>query len=108
MAAIDCANDSDLASELSDHMRRHGLDARAEGPIVLVPDSDVEESVRSFLKDTERQGYTLRRIDPSTLLLAREVPIEYFGFLRCEMCGYVTSNEEDLLTHRRAHGIELL
>ena len=41
-------------------------------------------------------------------VLAKEVPIEDFGFQRCEMCGYVVSSEEELMVHRRAHGIQLL
>ncbi len=75
---------------------------------VMVNEANVEQILESFLVETKRRGYKVRNIDPTNFLLAKEVPIEDFGFLRCEMCGYVVSNEEELLTHRRAHGIQLL
>ncbi|MGI0047726.1 MAG: hypothetical protein ACREBB_11155 [Nitrosotalea sp.] len=108
MIIIDCANDTELAEELGSYLNNHGLDARTEESSVMVQEVDVEQVINSFLEETKRQGYSLRKIDSTTILLAKEVPIEDFGFLRCEMCGYVVSNEEELLTHRRAHGIQLL
>ena len=108
MAIIDCACDIEFASELANYLRNHDLDAKSEEALVIVNEEEVEKILKLFLKETNRSGYNVRRIDSTNLLLAREVPIEDFGFLRCEMCGYVVSNEEELLTHRRAHGIQLL
>jgi len=108
MIIIDCANDSEIAVELANYLRSHGLDAKSEEALVIVNEEIVEQILKLFLKETNRLGYNIRRMDSTNLLLAKEVPIEEFGFLRCEMCGYVVSNEEELLTHRRAHGIQLL
>lgn len=108
MMIIDCANDSKIAIELGNYLKNHGFDARTEEASVIVGEPNVEQIIRSFLEETNRSGYTIRKIDSTNILLAREVPIEDFGFLRCEMCGYVVSNEEELMTHRRAHGIQLL
>ena len=108
MTIIDCANDDEFAEELGCYLKKHGFDAKVGGSSVTVLEADVDQVLRSFLSETSRDGYSIRRIDTSTVLLSREVPIENFGFLRCEMCGYVVSSEEELLTHRRAHGIQLL
>jgi hypothetical protein len=108
MILIDCACDIEIASELANYLRNHGFDAKSEEASVIVKEENVEQVMKSFLNETNRFEYKIRRIDSTNLLLSKEVPIEDFGFLRCEMCGYVVSNEEELLTHRRAHGIQLL
>jgi hypothetical protein len=108
MVIIDCANDNEIASELANYLKGHHFEAKTENSSVIVKEENVEQILESFLVETKRLDYKVRKIDPANLLLAKEVPIEDFGFLRCEMCGYVVSNEEELLTHRRAHGIQLL
>lgn len=108
MKIIDCAGDFEIAIELANYLRNHGFDAKSEEASVIVNEENAEQILKSFLEETNRSGYNIRRIDSTSLLLAKEVPIEDFGFLRCEMCGYLVSNEEELLTHRRAHGIQLL
>ena len=108
MVTIDCANDSEIAADLANYLKHHNFEAKTEKSLVMVNEANVEQTLESFLAETKRLGYKVRKIDPSNLLLAKEVPIEDFGFFRCEMCGYVVSNEEELLTHRRSHGIQLL
>jgi len=108
MVIIDCANDIEIAAELANYLKSHHFEAKTEESSVIVNGENIEQILESFLAETKRQGYKVRKIDPANFLLAKEVPIEDFGFLRCEMCGYVVSNEEELLTHRRAHGIQLL
>lgn len=108
MIIIDCACDIEIAIELANYLRNHGFHIKLEETSVIVNEENAEQILKSFLEETNRSGYNIRRIDSTNLLLAKEVPIEDFGFLRCEMCGYVLSNEEELLTHRRAHGIQLL
>ncbi|SRR5579885_2126060 len=108
MITIDCAGDSDMASELQNYLKKHQYDVETEESSVMLDASDVEKILGSFLKDNNRTEYSIRKIDSKTFLISKEVPIEDFGFLRCEMCGYVVSSEEELLVHRRAHGIQLL
>ncbi|MGI0087928.1 MAG: hypothetical protein ACREBI_08200 [Nitrosotalea sp.] len=108
MTIIDCANDSEIARELENYLRNHGFDAKTEESSVIVNEANLEKILGSFLVETKRSEYSIRKIDSTNLLLSKEVQIEDLGFLRCEMCGYVVSNEEELLTHRRAHGIQLL
>ena len=108
MIVIDCAGDNEIALELKNYLKNHGFDAKSEESLVIVNEADVEKMLSSFLKETSRSDYNVRKIDSTNFLLSKEIPIEDFGFLRCEMCGYVVSNEEELMTHRRAHGIQLL
>jgi len=108
MIIIDCASDNDIAVELENYLKNHGFGAKAEESLVTVTEANIEHILGLFLKETSRSDYSVRKIDSTNFVLAREVPIEDFGFVRCEMCGYVVSNEEELLTHRRAHGIQLL
>ncbi len=92
MIIIDCANDNELAEELGNYLKNHGFDAKVVESSMTVMEADVDQVLRSFLSATRRTGYNIRKIDSSTILLSKEVPIEDFGFLRCEMCGYVVSS----------------
>jgi hypothetical protein len=108
MIAIDCAGDGELALELQNYLKKHHYDAKAEESSVMLNALDIETILESFLKESNKTKYSIRKIDSANILLSKEVPIEDFGFVRCEMCGYVLSSEEELLVHRRAHGIQLL
>jgi hypothetical protein len=105
---IDCAYDNEIAQELENYLKNRGLEAKIEEATVIVNDADLERILGSFLRETNRREYSIRKIDDTNYVLAREVMIEDLGFQRCEMCGYVVSSEEELLVHRRAHGIQLL
>ncbi len=108
MMIIDCAGDEEIALELKYYLENHGFDAKSEESIVIVNEANVEPILSYFLKETNRSKYSVRKIDSTYFLLSKEIPIEDFGFLRCEMCGYMVSSEEELMVHRRAHGIQLL
>ena len=108
MVTIDCANDNELAEELGRYLKTIHLESEVADSLVMVAGLDVDKILNTFLRETNRSAYSIRKVDDDTVLLAKEIPIEDFGFLRCEMCGYVVSSEVELLTHRRAHGIQLL
>ncbi len=108
MIVIDCAFDNKIAQELENYLKDLGFSAKTEESTVIVNDTDVEQILGYFLKEANRTEYSVRKIDSTNFILAREVMIEDLGFQRCEMCGYVVSSEEELLVHRRAHGIQLL
>lgn len=108
MMFIDCAYDNEIAQELENYLKNLGHGAKTEESTVIVNDVDIEQILGYFLKETNRTGYSVRKIDSTNFILAKEVMIEDLGFQRCEMCGYVVSSEEELLVHRRAHGIQLL
>ena len=108
MIVIDCAYDDKIALELESYLTDKGFSAKTEGSKVIVNDTDIEQILGYFLKETNLQEYSIRKMDSTNFVLAKEVPIEDFGFQRCEMCGYVVSSEEEFMVHRRAHGIQLL
>jgi hypothetical protein len=105
MVVIDCAGDNEIALELENYLKNLGFDAKKEESVVNVDKTNVEKTLSLFLKETSRSDYKIRKIDSENFLLPKEVPIEDFGLLSCEMCGYVLSNEAELVTHRRVHGI---
>ncbi len=108
MMYVDCAGDDAVAQELESYLKSHGFSAKADKSIIMVNENDIEHILVSFLKETNRLDHKIRKIDSENLLLSKEVPLEDFGFFRCEMCGYAVSSKEELLVHRRAHGIQLL
>ncbi len=108
MVYIDCAGDNEIAKQLEIYLKNLGFTAKTEESLVNVNEANVENILKHFLKETGRLYHSIRKIDSTNFLLSKEIPIEDFGFLRCEMCGYVVSSEEELLVHRRAHGIQLL
>lgn len=107
MTTIDCAGDNEIALELENYLKNLGFDAKTEESLVTVDKSIAEDALKLFLKQTNRLEYKIRKIDSEDFLLSKEVPIEDLDLLSCEMCGYVLSNEVELMNHRRAHGIGL-
>jgi hypothetical protein len=102
---IDCAGDNEIALELENYLKNLGFDVKVEESLVTVDKTDVEHVMNLFLKETARFEYKIRRLDSVNFLLSKEVQIEDLDLLSCEMCGYVLSNETELMNHRRAHGI---
>ncbi len=108
MIVVDCAGDVEFASKLVNYVKVQGINAKHEDSIVTINEGNVEEVLKLFLKDSNLSEYSVLKVDSENFVLAKEVPIEDFGFVRCELCGYVLSSEEELTTHRRAHGIQML
>ena len=105
MIVIDCANDTEIAQELENYLKDLGFSAKTEESMVTVNDIDIERILGYFLLETNRTEYTVRKIDSTNFILSKEVVIENFGFQRCEMCELVVSSKEELLVHRRTHGM---
>ena len=105
MAIIDCAGDNEIALELEHYLTNLSLGAKSEESKVHVGKMDIEKILNFFLMETSRSNYKIRRINSTDFLLSKEVSIEDFGFLRCEMCGCAFSNKDELMNHRRVHGI---
>ncbi|SRR5579885_1040307 len=105
MVVIDCAGDNETAYDLETYLKNIDIEAKAEESFVTVNKNNVEQLLRLFLLETNRVGYNMRKIDSENFLLSKEVQIEDFDLLRCEMCGHVLSNEYELMNHRRTHGL---
>ncbi len=108
MITIDCAADTNLARELVNYLKNKGIDSTQDDALVLVDQPELEKTLRAFLKETARKDYSILQSDLTTFVMAKVVPIEEFGLLKCNICGYVVSSEEELTAHQRAHGIQLL
>ena len=105
MAIVDCAGDNEIALELENYLKNLGFDAKTEESLVSVDKMNGENTLYLFLKETGRPEYRVRKIDTTNFLLSKEVQIEDLDLLSCEICGYVLSNENDFMNHRRLHGI---
>ena len=105
MTIIDCAGDNEIALELEQYLKNLGLGAKLEESVVHVNKANMEKILNFFLVETSRSDYKIRKINSTDFLLSKEVSIEDFGFLRCEMCGCALSNRSELMNHRRVHGI---
>ena len=103
MITIDMAFDKDLASELTTFLTNLGIDAHQKDSDVLVNQDNIDKDIlESFLKD--KKGYVIKKINPESLLISKMANVEDFGLASCEICGYIAF-EEELLAHRRTHGI---
>ncbi len=105
MPIIDCAGDTEIAFELENYLKDIRIDAKVEESFVKVNKTGVEHLLRLFLLETNREGYKIQKIDPENFLLSKEVQVEDLDLLRCEICGYMLSNEYELMNHRRTHGL---
>ncbi len=105
MITVDCAGDNDVALELENYLKGLGINAQAEESFVNVDKEKISNTLDLFLKETGRTNYKIRKIDSANFLLSKEAQIEDLGLLSCEICGYVLSNEYELMNHRRAHGL---
>ena len=105
MIVIDCAFDDKIAQELENYLKDLGFSAKTEESTVIVNVTEIERFLAYFLIETNRTEHIIRKIDSTNFILAKAARIEDFGFQRCEMCGCVVSTEEELLVHRRTHGI---
>jgi hypothetical protein len=105
MMFIDCAGDDKIVLELENYLKNLGFSTKTDESTVIVNEDIKEEILNYFLKDTNRSAYDIRKIDSTNFLLSKEIPIEDFGLFKCEMCEHIVSSEEELLVHRRTHGI---
>ena len=105
VTTIDCANDEEIAVELERYLSQQGYDTKIDGSLVMISnDKNIKKSLESFIKNNKKIGYGILQADSETFVVAKVVGIEDFDLSRCEMCGFVAS-EEELFAHRRAHGI---
>ena len=105
MAIIDCAGDKEIALELVNYLTNLNFSVKLDESVIRVDKMNVEKMLNFFIVETNRTDYKIRKINSTDFLSSKEVSIEDFGFLRCEMCGCVLSNRDELVNHRRTHGV---
>ena len=105
MITINTAFDEKISEELVSFLKIEGISSKQKGStVILNQDKLSKEILRKFLEKTNKQDYEVREISSKNFLISKTTNIEKFGLATCEICGFVTF-EEELFAHRRAHGI---
>lgn len=102
LAKIDCAQNNDLAKELTGFLRDRDYDATLEDDLVSVNTKIPKTVLESFLSKTGRSKHKITFVDSDTCLIAIPVDLEDIGLASCEFCGY-TDRQELVTIHRRTH-----
>ena len=105
MTLVDCAHDDDLASELVVYLTEHDYDAKlSDNSIVTVQNKNTQDILKIFLKDTERQDYTILESDVDVFVISKPIPLDQMGFFSCEFCSKAFSDKDKLDAHKVVHG----
>jgi hypothetical protein len=115
---ISCAGDSELARKINDYlMDRIALSkdtvyislSEDEVEIVLeklgVSREDIRKLLHEFIKSSSDlvDYYSITEFD-DLFVVGIPKSLDEMTF-NCEMCGYIASSEEDLIIHKRTHGL---
>lgn len=105
MALVDCAHDDDLASELGVYLIEHDYVANlSDNSIVTIQNKNTQDILKTFLKDTEGDDYTILESDTDVFVISKPMPIDQMGFFSCEFCNKAFSDKEKLDAHKVVHG----
>jgi Mg-chelatase subunit ChlI len=115
---INCAGDNELARKINDYlMDRIALSkdtvyislSEDEVEIVLeklgVSREDIRKLLHEFIKSSSDlvDYYSITEFD-DLFVVGIPKSLDEMTF-NCEMCGYIASSEEDLIIHKRTHGL---
>jgi uncharacterized ferredoxin-like protein len=116
---ISCAGDSDLARKINNYLmstlKVPSKDtlyislSEDEVEIVLeklgVSREDIRKILYDFIKSDPELGdrYSITEFD-DVFIVGIPKSLDEMT-INCEMCGYIASSEEDLIIHKRTHGL---
>ena len=115
---ISCAGDNQLARKIKDYLEKRIVPSKDTMYISLSED-EVEilleklgvsrDDIRKFLHDLIKSDpeladrYSINEFDD---LFVVGIPKSLDEMtVNCEICGYIASGEEDLIIHKRTHGL---
>ena len=102
MTRIDCAQNNELAEELTKFLHQKNY-TPVQGNELLTVDEKLPKSIlESFLEETNRSKHKITLVEPDSFLIAIPVSMEEIGLESCEFCGY-TSHHNLVEVHRRTH-----
>lgn len=116
---INCAGDNELARKINDYLMdkiKRPRDtiyislSEDEIEIVLeklgVSRDDIRKLLREFIKSIPELAdyYSITEFD-DVIILGIPKTLDEMMVVNCEMCGYIASSEEDLIVHKRTHGL---
>jgi Mg-chelatase subunit ChlI len=115
---INCAGDIELARKINDYLRDRILPSKDtiyislsqdEVEIVLekleVSRDDIRKILHDFIKSDPKltERYSINELED---LFVVGIPKSLDEMtVNCEICGYIASDEEDLIIHKRTHGL---
>jgi uncharacterized ferredoxin-like protein len=115
---INCAGDNELAKKINDYLIDRIVPSKDTIYISLSED-EVEIVLEKLVVSKDEISKLLLEFIKSNPELARNYSITEFGdvlvvgipksldemTINCEICGYIASSEEDLIIHKRTHGL---
>jgi hypothetical protein len=115
---INCAGDIELARKINDYLRDRIVPSKDtiyislsqdEVEIVLekleVSRDDIRKILHDFIKSDPKltERYSINELED---LFVVGIPKSLDEMtVNCEICGYIASDEEDLIIHKRTHGL---
>ncbi len=102
MTEINCAQNNELAEELTIFLRNESYSVTQENDHVTVDEKLSKSILESFLKKTGNVRHKITPIDSDSYLIAIPLDLEDIGLESCEFCGY-TAYRELVEIHRRSH-----
>jgi uncharacterized ferredoxin-like protein len=115
---ISCAGDNELARKINDYLEDRIVRSKDtiyislsedEVEIILeklgVSKDDVKKILYDFIKSDPELAdrYSLTEFD-DVFIVGIPKSLDEMT-INCEMCGYIASGEEDLIIHKRTHGL---
>ena len=115
---INCAGDIELARKINEYLRDRIVPSRNTIYISLSQDEveivleklelsrdDIRKILHDFIKSDPKlaERYSINELED---LFVVGIPKSLDEMtVNCEICGYIASDEEDLIIHKRTHGL---
>jgi hypothetical protein len=101
MMTIDCAFDEQIANKLTIYLNQK-YNAKQDQSLVLVDDKISKKVLEEFIRDFNKDGYSITNVNPDTFVIAKNMSMEGMGLIKCSFCGYV-GTKEDTKIHQKNH-----
>ena len=116
---INCAGDNELARKINDYLMDRIVPSKDtiyisfledEVEIVLeklgVSKDDIRKLLHEFIKSNPEllDNYSITEFNDNVFVVGIPKSLDEMA-VNCEMCGYIASSEEDLIIHKRTHGL---
>jgi hypothetical protein len=99
---VDCAQNLDLAKDLSKFLSDMGFSVKLSKDLVVSERKISQNILQLFLIETTRSKHKVIPFDSDSFVLAIPKTLEDIGLESCEFCGY-TAHNELVAVHRRSH-----
>jgi uncharacterized ferredoxin-like protein len=116
---INCAGDNELAKKINDYLmdkitQSHDTIyislSEDEVDVVLeklgVSKDEIRKLLQDFIKSNSELAdhYSITEFNDNVFVVGIPKSLDEMT-VNCEMCGYIASSEDDLIIHKRTHGL---